>query len=319
MMANWNIKISEYYFNYIYNLMNKKIKEESSLLHCDETTIQCNKEEGRKASSNSYMWVLCSGKLEKHKGIIFQYDKSRSAQTAQAFLKRYKGILVTDGYAAYNGIEGITHAECWAHVRRYFYESILLDSNNKIDTTCDGYIGVKYCDRLFKIEEEIANLSVEEKKEERNKKSKPILEEFYKWVNSTLKEKVILNNKLKKALLYALNQKKELSEFLNDGRIPLTNSLAERSIRPFAVHRKNWLFADSVDGEKANATMYSIIEVAKINRLNIWKYIKYLLDELPQLENINDEKVLEKYLPWSEELPAEIQNYEEEYKELKVD
>ncbi len=319
MMANWNIKISEYYFNYIYNLMNKKLKEESEVLHCDETTIQCNKEPGRKASSNSYMWVLCSGELEKHRGIIFQYDKSRSAQMAQAFLKGYKGILVTDGYAAYNGIEGITHAECWAHARRYFYESIPLDNNKKMDITCDGYIGVKYCNKLFKIEEEIANLSMEEKKEERNKKSKPVLEEFYKWVNSTLAEKVIINNKLKKALLYALNQKKELSEFLNDGRIPLTNSLAERTIRPFAVHRKNWLFADSVEGAKANGVMYSIIESAKINKLNIWKYIKYLLDELPQLENINDEKALEKYLPWSEELPVEIQNYEGEYKELKID
>ena len=90
----------------------------------------------------------------------------------------------------------------------------------------------------------------------------------------------MINNKLNKALTYASNQRKELSEFLNDGRIPLTNSLAERSIRPFAVHRKNWLFADSVEGANANAVMYSIIESAKINKLNIEKYIKYLLEEI---------------------------------------
>ena len=77
-----------------------------------------------------------------------------------------------------------------------------------------------------------------------------------------------------------------MSEFLTDGRIPLTNSLAERSIRPFAVHRKNWLFADSVEGAKANAVMYSIIESVKINKLNIEKYLRYLLEELPQLENV---------------------------------
>ena len=76
--------------------MLKKIKEESELLHCDETTMQCNKEQGRKASSNSYMWVIASGELEKQKGVIFSYSKSRSSEVAQKLLKDYKGILVTD-------------------------------------------------------------------------------------------------------------------------------------------------------------------------------------------------------------------------------
>ena len=93
--------------------------------------------------------------------------------------------------------------------------------------------------------------------------------------------------------------------------------MSERAIRPFAVHRKNWLFADSV--EVVNAVMYSIIESAKINNLNIAKYIKYLLEELPQLENINDEEVIEKYLPWSNELPTEILNFQGTYEELKVE
>ena len=105
MMANWNIKISDYYFSHIYNLMYKKIKKENELIHNDETIMQCNKEEGRKASSNSYMWVLRSGELEKRQGIIFKYSPSRSEKTAQEFLKGYKGILVTDGYAVYNNIE----------------------------------------------------------------------------------------------------------------------------------------------------------------------------------------------------------------------
>ena len=319
MMANWNIKISEYYFSHIYNLMHKKIKEESELLHSDETTMQCNKEKGRKASSNSYMWVLRSGELEKRKGIIFKYSPSRSEKTAQEFLKGYKGILVTDGYAAYNNIEDITHAECWAHARRYFLESIPLDDNGKPNINAYGNIGVDYCNKLFEIEREIEKLDIDEKVKKRQEKSKPVLEEFFKWVNSMMSKKIVINNKLKKALTYASNQRKELSEFLNDGRIPLTNSLAERSIRPFAVHRKNWLFADSVEGANANAIMYSILETAKINNLNIEKYLKYLLEELPQIENINDEKVIEKYLPWSNELPSEILNFQGTYKELKIE
>ena len=287
--------------------MLQKLKTESELLHCDETEMQCNKEPGRKASSKSYMWVLRTGELEKNKGAVFKYTQSRSEETAKEFLEGFNGLLITDGYAAYNNIPNVVHSECWAHCRRYFYESIPLDSNNEMDTSTDGYKGLEYCNMLFKIEREIAELSVPRKEEERQKQSKPIVDKFFEWVNLTSK-KLIVNNKLKKALTYATNQQKELSEFLNDGRIPLSNNLVERAIRPFAIHRKNWLFADSVDGAKANAVIYSLIESAKINNLNIWKYIEFLLKELPQLDSLNDNDILEKYLPWSNCLPVEILN-----------
>lgn len=148
--------------------------------------------------------------------------------------------------------------------------------------TSDGYQGVKIIDELFKIEEEISELKPDEKLEKRQEKSKPILKNFYEWVNLT-SQKYITNQKLQKALTYATNQRECLSKFIEDGRIPLTNSRAERAIRPFAVHRKNWLFADTVDGAKANAVYYSLIESAKINKLNIYKYINYLLEELPRI------------------------------------
>ena len=97
---------------------------------------------------------------------------------------------------------------------------------------------------------------------------------------------------------------------MKDARIPITNSLAERAIKPFAVHRKNWLFADSVAGAKANAIMYSFIESAKIN---------YLLESLPQIENINNEEDLKKYLPWFKDLPEDILNFQGTYEDLKID
>ena len=319
MMANWNIKLSQYYLEPLYKLMLKEIKSECDLIHCDETKLQCNKEPGRKAHSNSYMWVIASGEQEKKKGIVFTYAQSRNAKTAEKLLKDFKGILVTDGYSSYNGIDCEKHAECWAHTRRYFYESVPLDSNKKMITTADGYTGVEYCDKLFEIERKIAKLSVKEKLKMRQEKSKPILDAFFGWVTETLETKIVTNNKLMKALTYAKNQEKELSEFLTDGRIPLSNSLVERAIRPFAVHRKNWLFADSVEGAKASGVMYTIIESAKINKLNIHKYINYLLEEIPQLENPSDEDIIKKYLPWSEKLPEEIRNYNEEYEDLKVE
>lgn len=109
---------------------------------------------------------------------------------------------------------------------------------------------MEYCNKLFKIEEEIAKLSIEEKQKKRGELSKPIVDAFFEWVNITLNTKIVVNSKLKKALVYAQNQEKELSAFLNDGRIPLSNNLAERSIRAFAVHRKNWLFADTPAEQK---------------------------------------------------------------------
>lgn len=318
MMANWCIKLSQYYLKPIYELMLEKLKEESQLLHADETTMKCNKEPGRKASSNSYMWVLASGELEKKKGVIFKYSQSRSAETAKEFLEGYKNILVTDGYAGYNILEkDVNHTECWAHARRYFYESVPLDNNKQMITTADGYTGVKYIDELFKVEKEIAELNIDEKVKVRQEKSALILKKFYEWVSSTSK-KYITNKKLKKAIIYAINQKENLSKFVDDGQIPLTNSLAERSVRPFAVHRKNWLFADTVDGANANAMYYSIIESAKVNNLNIYKYINHLLEVLPQLEGEQTEEDIEKYLPWSKELPEEIRNFDGKYKELEI-
>ena len=184
--------------------------------------------------------------------------------------------------------------------------------------TSAGYLGVKYIDELFKVEREIEDLSPAEKVAQRQEKSAPILKNFYKWVSLT-SQKYITNKKLIKALTYAENQRENLSKFLDDGRIPLTNSKAERAIRPFAVHRKNWLFADTIEGAKANAVYYSLIESAKANNLNIYKYIKYLLDELPQLEGEQTEDMIEKYLPWSKELPDEILNFQGTYKEINLE
>jgi hypothetical protein len=264
------------------------------------------------------MWVIASGKLEKKKGVIFHYSKSRSSEIAQTLMKGYKNILITDGYSGYNVLdEQLTHAECWAHARRYFLESVPLDNNKKPITSSDGYTGVKYINKLFDIEREIEELNIDEKLKIRKEKSAPIIEELYKWVYS-MSEKYITSQKLKKAITYAINQKENLNKFLEDGRIPLTNSKAERAIRPFAVHRKNWLFADTVDGAKANAVYYSLIESAKANNLNINKYIRYLLDKLPQLEGEQTGNEIERYLPWSKELPEEILNFQGTYEDIKI-
>lgn len=181
-------------------------------------------------------------------------------------------------------------------------DSIPLDDNKKQIKGTAAEEGLKYVRRLFEIEEELSDMPDDEKLENRNKFSRPIYEEILAWHEKT-SQKIITNEKLKEALTYIKNQHVELGQFLNDGRIPLTTNLVERSIRPFAAHRRAWLFADTPAGAVCNAVMYSLVESAGINNLNVFKYIEYLLTELPQLENPTDEEQLKQYLPWSESLP----------------
>lgn len=180
-----------------------------------------------------------------------------------------------------------------------------MNKDAELILTSPGYKGLDYCNRLFEIEREIASFEVPKKTKARKEKSLPILEEFYKWAE-TENKKTFMSAKMSKALNYAINHKEKLCQFVHDGRIPLTNGEAERNIRPFAILRKNFLFSDTLSGANACAVMYSIVQTAKVNNLNIEKYINYLLEELPQLENPKDEESLKKFLPWSESLLAEI-------------
>lgn len=313
--AHWCNQISEYYLKSLRNLMHKRILESNELVMADETKIQCNHEKNRKASSDSFMWVLRSGEQEKIQGVIFKYSMTRNSSEAISLLKNFKGIFVTDAYGGYNKIPDALHAKCWSHTRRKFLDAIPTDNKHKPIAGTKGEEGLKFCNKFFKIEQELTELSNEERLLKRQELSKPVYEAFLVWVDE-LSKQIITNKKLSEAITYVKNQHVELGQFLNDGRIPLTSNLVERSIRPFAVHRRAWLFADTTKGAVANAVMYSIVESAKLNDLNLFKYIEHILTELPQLNDINNEEELEKYLPWSYDLPVELKNIDSEV--LKV-
>ena len=111
------------------------------------------------------------------------------------------------------------------------------------------------------------------------------------------------NKKLTEALTYCKNQRKNLETFLEDGRIPISNNLCESTIRPFATARRAWLFADTPDGAFANGVLYTLVESAKANDLDAYEYLKYLLEEMPNNHYLEQPEILDRYLPWSEELP----------------
>lgn len=302
-MAHWIIRCTDDWLMPIYNLIHSKLVK-CDILHMDETRIQINKEEGRKASSQSWMWVMQSSTYEKIKATFFYYSSTRGASVPQKLLKDFKGYLITDAYASYEKVDGITRSLCWAHARRYLSESIPLDSRGKEIPGSKGAEGREYINLLFKLEEEMKSLSIEERKEKRQEASKAILEAFWSWVEKTAQIPTS-NEKLTKGLGYVQNQRKYLETFLEDGRIEISNNLCESHIRPFATARRAWLFADTPKGATANAVLYTLAETAKANNLNVYEYLKHLLSEMPNIDFHNNPELLESYLPWSNELPKE--------------
>lgn len=147
-------------------------------------------------------------------------------------------------------------------------------------------------------------------KQLRLEKEKPVLEAFWSWLDQ---QKPVRNTRLDKAVNYVLNRRDIAETYLEDGRCSFTNNLSENAIRPFAVGRKNWLFSSSVDGANASAVVYTMVEMAKAHGMNIYGYLKFLLENRPG-KNMTDEQLAE-LAPWSEKLQS-IKNRETVRKSL---
>lgn len=302
-MANWVIRCSEEWFEPVYWRIHEKLLE-CALIHMDETRIQCNKEEGKLPSSESFMWVMRSAASEDIQAAFFFYSRSRGGENARKLLKDFNGYLITDAYAGYDTVPDIKRALCWSHARRYLIESIPLDSQGKEIPGSKGAEGREYINLLFKVEGEIKNLPYEEKKQKRQDASKPILDAFWTWVEKT-SAMYTTNEKLTQALGYCQNQRKYLETFLEDGRIPLSNNYCEANIKPFATARRAWLFADTPKGAFANGVLYTLVESARANDLDVYEYLKHLLAEMPNNHHLENPSVIDRLLPWSKELPEQ--------------
>lgn len=300
-MAHWVIRCSEEWLEPVYWRVHAELKK-CGVLHMDETRIQCNKEPGKKASSDSWMWVVQSGSMEALKATFFYYSRSRSGDVPKQLLEGFHGYLTTDAYQGYEKVEGVKRSLCWSHAKRYYLESIPLDQNGKEIPGSKGAEAREYIDLLFQLEKEMKGLSPEERKEKRQTASRAVLDAFWAWHEKT-SAMYTTNAELTKALSYTANQRKGLEMFLEDGRLEISNNLCESHIRPFATARRAWLFADTPKGAEANAVLYTLVETARANELDIYEYLCYLLRELPNTDFRNKPEKLDKLLPWSEELP----------------
>lgn len=293
-MANWVIRCATDWLEPLYNAM-KEILINQEVLHADETVLQVLKEPGKKPQSNSYMWLYRTSGTTRVPIVLYDYQPDRKATRPKEFLEGFSGYLHSDGYAGYHNLpKDIIVCGCWAHARRKFDEALKsMQPSEQIGSK--ALAGKNYCDQLFAIERKLADCTKEERYSKRLELAKPVLDDFFAWLKST---NALPKTALGKAIQYTLDQWKYLENYLLDGRCEISNNRAERSIKPFVIGRKNFLFADTVRGAKASAIVYSIVETAKENGLNPMNYLTYLFENMPNWDFKNNLDLFEFLLPW---------------------
>ncbi len=237
----------------------ERIKKEvlsHRLVHSDETTWPIN----NKKDSDGYMWIVSN-----NRGSYYRFEPSRSGKIVKETLEGFTGTVMTDGYSGYyqfRNSETKNLALCHAHARRYFWD--IKDDNPIVEEILD------FWEDLFKIEHVAKDF--ESLKIIRAEKSEPIIEKMKNWLTEQYPESRS-ESLLRKAIQYSFNHWKELTKFLDDPIIPLTNNEAERTIRQAVMGRKNFYGSRSIDGADVAAIMYTIIESAKKVELDPREYL----------------------------------------------
>lgn len=290
-MCRWAMQVAEACIP-LKNLLQQDILS-GPLINADETTVQVLREPGRSPTSTSYMWVFRGGDPGAP-SFYFHYHQSRAGDVAARFLDGYCGVVQTDGYSGYDFLDhqkNLRHIGCWAHARRKFMDADKA-GGNKSKLGSAG-VALNYIKALYSIEKRARKqmLSAEDLLELRQKEARPILDQMYAWLVKK-SQFTVKKGLLGKAVQYTLNQWPRLSGYIECAKATPDNNLAENAIRPFCLGRRNWLFAGTPDGARASATIYSLIESAKANQLEPYKYLRYILEKLPFAVTVEDYKKL---------------------------
>lgn len=294
-LANWMIRCGGLAQPLI-NLLHDKLLEQP-VIHMDETPVQVLNEPGKAAQSQSYMWVQAANGSQPVR--LFHYSPSRAQAVPLARLSGSLQAVMVDGYEGYNKacVEyEITRLGCWAHARRKFVEAQKLQPKGKTGRADQA---LSLIQKLYRVEVATKDSPPDERHRLRQQEAQPLIDKLHEWLQKTLPQ-VPPKAPLGKALSYLHHQWPRLVRYLDDGRYPIDNNPAENAIRPFAIGRKNWLFANSQKGAHASANLYSLIETAKANHLNPYQYLLRVFTDLPNAQTLED---IEALLPWSVTLP----------------
>lgn len=298
-MANWIIRLEDV-FKPLLNLM-REHQLQGDYLQADETRLQVLKETGKAATSDKWMWVIRGGPPDEPV-VLFEYDPSRSGEVASRLLSGFKGILQADGYSGYNAIcrdEDIRRIGCMDHCRRKFVEAAKASPQpgkaGKHGKVSKADTAISMIRKLYRIEEQMRDLTPAEKQLIRQRQAKPMLDDLKVWLERNV-SRVPKDSLTRTAINYMLNQWEYISYYCEDGRLHISNALAENAIRPFAVGRRAWLFSDTPRGARASAACYSLVETARANGLEPYAYISQVLQHIGTANTVEQ---LEALLPWN--------------------
>jgi transposase len=277
------------------NLMDERLRG-SGYVRIDETRVQVLNSD-KAPSALHWMWVRVAGP-KHHRIILFDYDPSRGGEVADALIEGCSGYLQSDGYQVYEGATeraGLTHVGCFAHARRRFFEALKALPNAQRKLASAAHEAVRRIDALYLIERQIKDLNDADRMRIRTAEAAPQLASLHDWTEQ-LQHETMPSGKLGEALGYLVTQWPKLIRYVEDPRLAIDTNVAENAIRPFALGRRNWLFADTVKGAKASATLYSLVSTARANGLEPYAYLRRLFTELPKAKTIED---IEALLPFN--------------------
>lgn len=303
-MANWLINVYKCYFKRYYARLKAHLLEED-IIHADETRVQVLHEPDRKPSQISWMWLFMSGACSDHQIACFEYNEHRSASVVQGFLEGYSGYITSDGYIPYFKLGAqVKNTACLSHIRRKFIEVMQIAGGEDAARRagCVSVVAFDKINEILNIDGCFKDLSPGERYIKRQHYLKPKMEEFESWANRQYfcAQK---GSRLSKAFAYAIKYWPYLKHVLDDGRLELTNNRAERTVRKFAVGRSNFLFSNTPAGAATSAALYSILISAKLSGLRPFEFFTWLLSELPNTKHLDDPLVLDRFMPWSKDIP----------------
>lgn len=307
-LSNWVLSTKQY-LKPLFDLMHRDVLQNDIVL-MDETTLNVLESE----KSQNYVWILRTSKFDIPT-ILYFYKESREHHNANDILTGFKGHFIqSDGYEAYQKIDGVTDVCCWEHAKRRFTNILKVTDKNNTYKIMNSYCNtaIDYINKLYKIEKELrkSKASIKEIFDTRKEKSIPIINEYFKWLKS-IDDIFPKSSKMYDAVHYSLNHEELLKNYCLDGRLEVDNNSSERAAKSLILGRKNILFCVSEVGAEVSTIIYSIVETAIANQLNVNEYLIYVFNNMAKIiknseKDKLDEETIRNLLPYSKTLPESL-------------
>ncbi len=281
-MSRWVMETAEL-LQPLFNLMKKRVLQ-SSVIHTDDTTIPVQDRKLPKTRTGRF-WVYCGDAENPYS--VYDFTPTRERAGPESFLKNYCGYLQADAYAGYEELyrkKRIQQVLCWAHARRKFFDARSVQPG-------PAHRALVFIKELYSVERavkrkksELQDFSVRQewyadRYRLRQEKSLPMLEEFYDWLKETAGS-LLPKSPVASAIGYLLNRWNGFTRYCSEGILSIDNNLAERTLRPCAIGRKNYLFVGSDRGGHAAAVHYSLMASCKANDVEPFAYVRDMIDRI---------------------------------------